>query len=150
MISVACINGPERVKDTTNNVKTGNGFTVNIISVPFVEQANACSINAPQETGEWPVSGLTKEPSVCGIIFMKFDSVSFLVSILQLLVKAPRVKESAFSMECEVCIVRHGSLSNIDIIIPKAISNRRYLSPRDGDCHNSSNPRAREIYSRSQ
>jgi flavin reductase (DIM6/NTAB) family NADH-FMN oxidoreductase RutF len=74
MISVACINGPERVKDTTNNVKTGNGFTVNIISVPFVEQANACSINAPQEIGEWPVSGLTKEPSVCGIIFMKFDA----------------------------------------------------------------------------
>ena len=60
------------------------------------------------------------------------------------------MKESAFSMECEVCIVRHGSLSNIDIIIPKAISNRRYLSPRDGDRHNSSNPRAREIYSRSQ
>jgi flavin reductase (DIM6/NTAB) family NADH-FMN oxidoreductase RutF len=64
-ISIACSNGPERMKDTANNIKSGNGFTVNIISEPFAEQANVCSINAPENIGEWPISGLTKERSVC-------------------------------------------------------------------------------------
>lgn len=53
-----------RVKDTLNNIKSGRGFTVNIISVPWIEQANVCAIDAPEDVGEWPVSGLTKEPSV--------------------------------------------------------------------------------------
>jgi flavin reductase (DIM6/NTAB) family NADH-FMN oxidoreductase RutF len=81
-LSIACTNGLARIKDTTNNIKSGNGFTVNIISEPFAQQANACSINTPEKMSEWPISGLTKEPS--------------------LLVKAARVKESGFSMECEV------------------------------------------------
>ncbi|KAI6011124.1 hypothetical protein EDC04DRAFT_2905670 [Pisolithus marmoratus] len=61
LVSFCCSNTP-RLKDTPTNVKNGLGFTVNIISEPFVENANAPSIH----------------------------------------VKAPRVKESAFSMECEL------------------------------------------------
>lgn len=39
-------------------------FTVNIISEPFVEAANMCSIEAPSDVDEWVVSGLTPVPSV--------------------------------------------------------------------------------------
>ncbi|KAI6044096.1 hypothetical protein EDC04DRAFT_3106552 [Pisolithus marmoratus] len=81
LVSFCCRNEP-RVKDTPTNVKNGLGFTVNIISEPFVENANATSIEAPPEFDEWTISGLTKAQSIH--------------------VKAPRVKESAFSMECEL------------------------------------------------
>jgi flavin reductase (DIM6/NTAB) family NADH-FMN oxidoreductase RutF len=53
---------------------------VSIISEAFVEAANYTSIDAPPGVSEWDLSGLTREPSQ--------------------LVKPPRVKESAFSMEC--------------------------------------------------
>ncbi|KAI6099000.1 hypothetical protein F5141DRAFT_1143918 [Pisolithus sp. B1] len=56
------------------NVRNGLGFTVNIISEPFIENANVTAINAPPE----------------------FDDG------LSIHVKAPRVKESAFSLECEL------------------------------------------------
>ncbi|KAI6044123.1 hypothetical protein EDC04DRAFT_2599711 [Pisolithus marmoratus] len=81
LVSFCCSNNP-RLKDTPTNVKNGLGFTVNIISEPFVENANVTSIDAPPEFDEWTLSGLTKAPSIH--------------------VKAPRVKESAFSMECEL------------------------------------------------
>ncbi|KIK28276.1 hypothetical protein PISMIDRAFT_91722 [Pisolithus microcarpus 441] len=81
LVSFCCTNVPH-VKDTPTNVRNGLGFTVNIISEPFVENANVASINAPPEFDEWTISGLTKAPSIH--------------------VKAPRVKESAFSMECEL------------------------------------------------
>ncbi|KAI6110787.1 hypothetical protein EDD16DRAFT_1609741 [Pisolithus croceorrhizus] len=81
LVSFCCSSTP-RVKDTPTNVRNGLGFTVNIISEPFVENANVAAINAPAEFDEWTISGLTKAPSVH--------------------VKAPRVKESAFSMECEL------------------------------------------------
>ncbi|KZO92318.1 hypothetical protein CALVIDRAFT_586064 [Calocera viscosa TUFC12733] len=68
-------------EDTAHNIKTTKQFTVNIISEPFVENANATAIDAPEEFNEWPLSGLTRAESV--------------------IVKPPRVKESAFSMECE-------------------------------------------------
>ncbi|TFK37153.1 hypothetical protein BDQ12DRAFT_205451 [Crucibulum laeve] len=69
-------------KDTARNIKATKNFTVNIISEPWVEQANMTCIDAPPDIGEWALSGLTKEKST--------------------LVKAPRVLESAFSMECEL------------------------------------------------
>ena len=37
---------------------------MNIISEPWVNNANICAIDAPPEVDEWLVSGLTKEPSV--------------------------------------------------------------------------------------
>lgn len=67
-ISFSVINNPSNpdgVKDTTHNVKLGHGFTVNIISEPWVELANAACVNSPPKVSEWPISGLTKEPSVC-------------------------------------------------------------------------------------
>ncbi|KIN97831.1 hypothetical protein M404DRAFT_970202 [Pisolithus tinctorius Marx 270] len=80
LISFSCSNTPH-VKDTPTNVRNGLGFTINIISEPFVENTNATSIDAPPEFDEWTISGLTKVPSIH--------------------VKAPHVKESVFSMECE-------------------------------------------------
>ncbi|KAG6865553.1 hypothetical protein C0991_001557 [Blastosporella zonata] len=68
--------------DTASNIKATKGFTVNIISEAWVAQSNITSVDAPEDFSEWPVSGLTKEPSIH--------------------VRAPRVKESAFSMECEL------------------------------------------------
>ncbi|KAG1732014.1 uncharacterized protein EDB91DRAFT_1058385 [Suillus paluster] len=83
IISFACVHsGPGRLKDTTTNVLNSQGFTVNIISEPFIENANATAIDAPPDFDEWSISGLTKEKCVH--------------------VKASRVKESAFSMECEL------------------------------------------------
>ncbi|KAG5652683.1 hypothetical protein H0H81_004120 [Sphagnurus paluster] len=84
VISVSCTRGAEmtRVKDTARNAKETGQFTVNIISEPWVAQANVSSVNAPEDFSEWAISGLTQAPSVH--------------------VKPPRVKESAFSMECEL------------------------------------------------
>jgi len=69
-------------KDTRDNILATKTFTVNIISEPFLEAANACSIDAPKEVDEWLVSGLTPEPST--------------------VVKPARVRESAVSFECEL------------------------------------------------
>ncbi|KAI0628447.1 hypothetical protein C8Q77DRAFT_1067984 [Trametes polyzona] len=92
LISVSCSARPEGgLKDTASNIKATRGFTVNIISEPFVENANVTSLDAPAEVSEWPLTGLTKEPSTH--------------------VKAARVKESAFSMECEL-------FQSVDIIHP--------------------------------
>ncbi|KAG1740288.1 hypothetical protein EDB19DRAFT_1708614 [Suillus lakei] len=83
VISFACNhNALGRLKDTTTNLKNSQGFTVNIISEPFIENANATAIDAPPDFDEWTISGLTKEKCVQ--------------------IKASRVKESAFSMECEL------------------------------------------------
>lgn len=82
VISVSCSRTRSRMKDTVRNIMATKGFTVNIISEPWVAQANSSAVDAPEDFSEWPVSGLTKEPSIH--------------------VKAPRVKESAFSMECEL------------------------------------------------
>ncbi|EPT00533.1 hypothetical protein FOMPIDRAFT_1036692 [Fomitopsis schrenkii] len=83
VVSISCSNnGPRGLKDTPANIKATKGFTVNIISEPFIEGANSTAIDAPEDVSEWPISGLTKEKSVH--------------------VKPARVKESAFSMECEL------------------------------------------------
>ncbi|KAF5318421.1 hypothetical protein D9619_010923 [Psilocybe cf. subviscida] len=82
IISISVVNYATVAKDTVRNIRATNGFTVNIISEPWVDQANIGTVDAPYEVNEWPISGLTKAPSIH--------------------VKAPRVKESAFSMECEL------------------------------------------------
>ncbi|KAG6896301.1 hypothetical protein C0992_009254 [Termitomyces sp. T32_za158] len=91
-VSITTLRNPTRPKDSARNIKATKEFTVNIISEPWVAQSNITSVNAPEDFDEWPVSGLTKEPSIH--------------------VKAPRVRESAFSMECEL-------LQAIDIPIPE-------------------------------
>jgi len=82
LISVSFSLSDRRPKDTRENIKATRQFVVNIISEPFVEAANSCSIEAPADIDEWVVSGLTQEPST--------------------LVKPPRVRESAVSLECEL------------------------------------------------
>ncbi|EJT97038.1 hypothetical protein DACRYDRAFT_112364 [Dacryopinax primogenitus] len=96
-IIISPANAPRR-KDTTQNILDTKQFTVNIISEPFVENANACAIDAPEDFNEWPLSGLTREPST--------------------FVKPARVKESAFSMECELLQaidVRHPEYDRPDL-----------------------------------
>ncbi|KAJ7636866.1 hypothetical protein FB45DRAFT_907543 [Roridomyces roridus] len=90
VLSVTFTDAP-RHKDSGHNILATKGFTVNIISEPWVAQANACSIDAPPGVSEWALSGLTKEPSMSA--------------------KPARVKESAFSMECEF-------LQNVEIKDP--------------------------------
>ncbi|KAG2083435.1 hypothetical protein BD769DRAFT_627949 [Suillus cothurnatus] len=83
VISFGCNNNASGgLKDTAANLKKSQGFTVNMVSEAFIENANATAINAPPDFDEWNISGLTKEKSVQ--------------------VKASRVKESAVSMECEL------------------------------------------------
>ncbi|KAH9941434.1 hypothetical protein B0H21DRAFT_780159 [Amylocystis lapponica] len=51
-------------KDTAANIKETKQFVVNIISEPFIQNANATCVNSPPDFSEWDMSGLTKEPSV--------------------------------------------------------------------------------------
>ncbi|KAI0319089.1 hypothetical protein OF83DRAFT_1170494 [Amylostereum chailletii] len=81
IISISCANVP-KTKDTPRNIRETKEFTVNIISEAFIEGANGTSIDAPPEFNEWEASGLTRAPGVE--------------------VKPALVKESAFSMECEL------------------------------------------------
>lgn len=69
-------------KNTRDNILATKEFSVSLISEPFLEAANACSIDAPIEVDEWLVSGLTPVPS---------DTI-----------KPAYVKESAISLECEL------------------------------------------------
>ncbi|KAG2108551.1 hypothetical protein BD769DRAFT_1675249 [Suillus cothurnatus] len=76
VISFGCNNSASGgLKDTAANLKINKGFTVNMVSEAFFENANATAIDAPRDFDEWSISGLTKEKSVQ--------------------VKASRVKESA-------------------------------------------------------
>jgi len=52
------------LKDTGINVHNSKrGFTVNIVSEPFLEQVNASAVDAPFGFSEWELSGLTKAPT---------------------------------------------------------------------------------------
>lgn len=67
VISISVRNLPEQGnahKDTSRNILTTKQFTVNIISEAWVSNANVCAIDAPPDVSEWPISGLTKAPSV--------------------------------------------------------------------------------------
>jgi len=64
MVSVSFLHPQHKEKDTSENIRATKGFTVNIISEPFVTNANFTSIDAPEDVDEWIGSGLTREPSV--------------------------------------------------------------------------------------
>ncbi|KAI1406659.1 hypothetical protein F4819DRAFT_481418 [Hypoxylon fuscum] len=74
-------------KDTLKNLVESRECVVNIISEGFVEAANATSVDAPYDVSEWDVSGLTPVA----------DCVD---------VRAPRVREAVFSVECKLDSVR--------------------------------------------
>ncbi|KAG2056241.1 hypothetical protein BDR06DRAFT_953220 [Suillus hirtellus] len=57
-------NAVGRLKDTATNLKSGQGFAMNIISEVFVENANVTAIDTPLEFEEWALSSLTKEKCV--------------------------------------------------------------------------------------
>ncbi|KAL8291523.1 hypothetical protein RQP46_002501 [Phenoliferia psychrophenolica] len=100
MISITHDKPPLR-KETCQNILDTKEFVVNMISEAFIEAANACSIDSPAEVSEFDVTGLTPLPSTT--------------------VKAPRVGESAFSMECTLMhsydiISDAGSLSSTVIL----------------------------------
>lgn len=52
------------LKDSAANLKSKHGFVINLISEPWLQQAHAGSISAPEGVSEWGFSGLTKVPSV--------------------------------------------------------------------------------------
>lgn len=74
--------GATGIKDTAANILATGECTVNIISEWFIEAANYTSIPTPRHVSEWELSGLTP---VDGDV-----------------VKAPRVAESAFAIECKL------------------------------------------------
>ncbi|KAF7984236.1 hypothetical protein HWV62_16052 [Athelia sp. TMB] len=82
LLSISFSLSPRRPKDTRENILATKEFTVNIISEPFIEAANATSVEAPSDVDEWVLSGLTR-----------MDSVD---------VKPACVRESAASFECEL------------------------------------------------
>jgi len=82
LVSFSIRDDGNRIKDTETNIKATKGFVVNIMSTPAAEQADITCIDTPPEVSEWQLSGLTRAPSIH--------------------IKAPRIKESAFSMECEL------------------------------------------------
>ncbi|CCX32804.1 hypothetical protein FPQ18DRAFT_302423 [Pyronema domesticum] len=72
----------ENDKDSLRNLKETRECTINIISEDFIEAANYCSVDSPPEVSEWDLSGLTPAETE--------------------FVKAPRVKESVFAVECQL------------------------------------------------
>ncbi|KAI0971282.1 FMN-binding split barrel [Xylaria arbuscula] len=74
-------------KDTLRHLVATRECTVNIISEHFIEAANATSVDAPTGCSEWVVSGLTAAHD-CETV------------------RAPRVAEAIFSVECKVESIR--------------------------------------------
>ncbi|KAI1143754.1 hypothetical protein F5Y05DRAFT_407159 [Hypoxylon sp. FL0543] len=77
----------ETPKDTLRNLVESRECVINIISEDFVEAANATSVDSPYDVSEWDISGLTPV----------HDCVD---------VRAARVKEAVFSVECKLESVR--------------------------------------------
>ncbi|CDR47207.1 CYFA0S30e00364g1_1 [Cyberlindnera fabianii] len=80
-------------KDTAKNIIETGECTINIISEWYVEAANASCVNAPDDVDELDLVGLNQEPGR--------------------VVKAPIVKESAFSIECKL-VSKHDWFSKKD------------------------------------
>ncbi|OTA60005.1 hypothetical protein K449DRAFT_384767 [Hypoxylon sp. EC38] len=77
----------ETPKDTLKNLVESRECVINIISEDFIEAANAASVDSPYDVSEWDISGLTPV----------HDCVD---------VRAARVKEAVFSVECKLESVR--------------------------------------------
>ncbi|KAI1422034.1 hypothetical protein F5Y12DRAFT_764712 [Xylaria sp. FL1777] len=74
-------------KDTLRHLVANGECTVNIISEHFIEAANATSVDAPTGCSEWAISGLTPVHD-CETV------------------RAPRVREAVFTVECKVESIR--------------------------------------------
>lgn len=81
-ISVSFSRHPDGTKkDTLKNIEATSEFVVNSTNEWIIEEANHASGNFPSQVSEFDITGLTPLPSI--------------------VVKAPRVKESAIQMECK-------------------------------------------------
>ncbi|KAI1104684.1 hypothetical protein F4804DRAFT_306506 [Jackrogersella minutella] len=74
-------------KDTLKNLVESGECVINIIGEGFVEAANAASVDSPYGVSEWDISGLTPVNDCADV-------------------KAPRVAEAVFSVECKLESVR--------------------------------------------
>ena len=74
--------GFDKAKDTLKNLTESKECTINIISEHYIEAANATSVNSPYGISEWALTGL--HPAPCKDV------------------KASRVKEAIFSVECKL------------------------------------------------
>ena len=154
VISFSCIRSSTSAgdKDTARNIRATKGFTVNIISEPWIQQANMCCIDSPPDVSEWSMSGLTREPSVSQYYIFSFlqhpHGILYCRSLLQVHVKAPRVKESAFSMECEVYKKNYYPCIYFDHICGDLIdsTSHRYYPSYNQSSHRNIDIRSRQTY----
>lgn len=89
-VMFSTVRGNDTNKDTLNNVLATKQFVVNMVTEALVEQMNLTAQPIPSNESEFELTNLTPIPS--------------------LKIKAPRVKESPITMECE--LVHHYSLEN--------------------------------------
>ena len=89
-VMFSTVRGNDTNKDTLNNVLATKQFVVNMVTEALVEQMNLTAQPIPSNESEFELTNLTPIPSVK--------------------IKAPRVKESPITMECE--LVHHYSLEN--------------------------------------
>ncbi|GAB7341835.1 hypothetical protein MBLNU457_g0155t2 [Dothideomycetes sp. NU457] len=82
VFTIGYAGGFEQAKDSLKNLTATGECVINIISEHMIEAANATSINAPYGVSEWALTGLT--PAKCKDV------------------KADRVKESVFAVECKL------------------------------------------------
>ncbi|KAJ1030995.1 hypothetical protein NDA18_002220 [Ustilago nuda] len=82
MVMISFGGSENRRKDSENNIKRLNEFSISSSSEPYAEALNFASVDCPSGVSEYALSGLTPVKSK--------------------VIKTPRVKESPMSMECEV------------------------------------------------
>jgi len=82
VFTIGYAGGFDQAKDSLRNLNETGECVINIISEHMIEAANATSINAPYGVSEWALTGLT--PAKCKDV------------------KADRVKESVFAVECKL------------------------------------------------
>lgn len=78
--------GIDNAKDSFKNLVESGECVINIVSEHYIEAANATSINAPYGISEWALTGLT--PAPCSQV------------------KASRVKEAIFAVECKLVEIK--------------------------------------------
>ncbi|PWZ02677.1 hypothetical protein BCV70DRAFT_4337 [Testicularia cyperi] len=86
MVMISFGGSEDRRKDSENNVKRLQEFSVSASSEPYAEALNFASIDCPPGVSEYALTGLTPVKSK--------------------VIQTPRVKESPFSMECQVEYIR--------------------------------------------
>ncbi|CCC12230.1 hypothetical protein SMACR_05303 [Sordaria macrospora] len=84
---VSPLSPSSRAKDSLRILHETGECVINIISSPYIEAANACSVNSPHGVSEWVISGLSPA----------YDCET---------VKAARAREACFAVECKLVHVK--------------------------------------------